>query len=414
MSISNKIWLSLAHMGGEEQKFIQLAFETNWVVPLGPNVDGFEGDLELFLGLQTGRVVALSSGTAAIHLALIQLGVNPGDEVICQSFTFSASANPIAYLGAKPVFIDSEKETWNMDPEMLEIAIEDRIKITGHKPKAIIPVHLYGMPAKMDEIIEIAGRYGIPVLEDAAEALGSRYKGRFCGTFGEFACLSFNGNKIITTSGGGALVCSSTEAAGVTKFLATQARDSAPHYQHSRVGYNYRLSNICAGIGRGQMLVLEEHIAARRAVNTRYNELLARVPGISFLSNPSDDFESNMWLTCIIIDPDIAGFTSDDLRLAMESANIETRPLWKPMHLQPVFSDAPRYINENNHGDKHEYNKEEKRVKKSVYASLPESDNSVCGHLFKNGLCLPSHPGLSDADLERVVDVVKGMTLMKY
>ena len=247
MSSQSKIWLSLAHMGGEEQKFILSAFDTNWVVPLGPNVDGFEKDLEAYISGDK-HIVALSSGTAAIHLALIQLGVQSGDEVICQSFTFSASANPIKYVGATPVFVDSEEETWNMDPKLLEIAIEDRIKITGKKPKAIIPVHLYGMPAKMDEIMEIADRYGIPVLEDAAEALGSKYKGRCCGTFGEFACLSFNGNKIITTSGGGALVCSNAEAAGVTKFLATQARDNAPHYQHSHIGYNYRLSNICAGI----------------------------------------------------------------------------------------------------------------------------------------------------------------------
>lgn len=291
-----KIWLSLAHMGGMEQKFIQSAFDTNWVVPLGPNVDGFEKDLEAYISGDK-HIVALSSGTAAIHLALIQLGVQPGDEVFCQSFTFSASANPIKYVGASPVFVDSEEETWNMDPKLLEIAIEDRIKITGKKPKAIIPVHLYGMPAKMDEIMGIADRYGIPVLEDAAEALGSKYKGRCCGTFGEFACLSFNGNKIITTSGGGALVCSNAEAAGVTKFLATQARDNAPHYQHSHIGYNYRLSNICAGIGRGQMLVLDEHISARREINNKYKKLLQGLPGISFLTNPSDEFESNMWLT---------------------------------------------------------------------------------------------------------------------
>ena len=341
--------------------------------------------------------MALSSGTAALHLALIQLGVKPGDEVICQSFTFSASANPIAYLGAKPVFVDSEEETWNMDPKLLEIAIEDRIKITCKKPKAIIPVHLYGMPAKMDEIMAIAEKYGIPVLEDAAEALGSKYKGRYCGTFGEFACLSFNGNKIITTSGGGALVCSNAEAAGVTKFLATQARDNAPHYQHSHIGYNYRLSNICAGIGRGQMLVLDEHIAARRDVNKRYIEMLSDLPGISFLKNPGKDFESNMWLTCILVEPDLAGFSREELRLAMETANIETRPLWKPMHMQPIFAEAPFY----GHDDS------------SCFTSLnndsdtePERENSVCGQLFEKGLCLPSHPGLSEEDLERVVGVV--------
>lgn len=323
----------------------------------------------------------------------------------------------------------------------------DRMRVTGRRPKAVIPVHLYGMPAKMGEILEVAGRFGIPVVEDAAEALGSKYRGRFCGSFGVFACLSFNGNKIITTSGGGALVCSNAEAAGVTKFLATQARDSAPHYQHSQVGYNYRLSNICAGIGRGQMLVLEEHIAARRAVNARYRELLAGVPGISFLTGPSDDFESNMWLTCIIVDPAVAGFNREDLRLAMEAANIETRPLWKPMHLQPVFADTPRYLNCGavqvtpchsflQHNDKlidrsgiflNEENREEnKEVNRGANleenlgqnrdqnrdqnrgsAQLPESDNSVCGQLFLHGLCLPSHPGLTDADLERVVGVVK-------
>ena len=383
-------------MGGMEQKFIQSAFDTNWVVPLGPNVDGFEKDLEEFIGGDK-HIVALSSGTAAIHLALIQLGVQPGDEVICQSFTFSASANPIKYVGATPVFVDSEEETWNMDPKLLAIAIEDRIKITGKKPKAIIPVHLYGMPAKMDEIMGIADRYGIPVLEDAAETLGSKYRGRCCGTFGEFACLSFNGNKIITTSGGGALVCSNAEAAGVTKFLATQARDNAPHYQHSHIGYNYRLSNICAGIGRGQMLVLDEHISARREINNKYKKLLQGLPGISFLTNPSDEFESNMWLTCILVDPKVAGFTREDLRLAMEAANIETRPLWKPMHMQPVFEEAPFY-GYNDSSCFTSFNKESD--------TEPERENSVCGQLFEKGLCLPSHPGLSDEDLERVVGVV--------
>ena len=286
-------------MGGQEQQFIQEAFDTNWVVPLGPNVDGFERDLQGYLG-EDKHIVALSSGTAAIHLGLIQLGVRPGDDVICQSFTFAASANPIKYLGANPVFIDSEPDNWNMSPEFLELAIKDRIAVTGKKPRAIIPVHLYGMPARMDRILEVAQRYDIPVLEDAAEALGSKYKGQFCGTFGEFACLSFNGNKIITTSGGGALVCRSADEAGVTKFLATQARDNAPHYQHSHIGYNYRLSNICAGIGRGQMLVLDQHIAARRAINNKYREMLKSAPGISFLENPNSDFESNMWLTIIL------------------------------------------------------------------------------------------------------------------
>ncbi len=376
MTNNPKIWLSLAQMGGKEQQFIQEAFDTNWVVPLGPNVDGFERDLQEYLGGDK-HIVALSSGTAAIHLGLIQLGVRPGDDVICQSFTFAASANPIMYLGANPVFIDSEPDNWNMSPEFLEVAIKDRIVVTGKKPRAIIPVHLYGMPARMDRILEVAKRYGIPVLEDAAEALGSKYKGQFCGTFGEFACLSFNGNKIITTSGGGALVCCSADEAGVTKFLATQARDNAPHYQHSHIGYNYRLSNICAGIGRGQMLVLDQHIAARRSINNKYREMLKDAPGISFLENPNSDFESNMWLTCVIVDPEKAGYTREDLRLRMEAANIETRPLWKPMHLQPVFAEYPFY------GD------------------------GTSEHLFTNGLCLPSHPSLTDDDLARVVGVFK-------
>jgi len=371
-----KIWLSLAHMSGKEQKYIQEAFDTNWVVPLGPNVDGFERDLEDFLGLEGGRVVALSAGTAAIHLALVQLGVTRDDEVICQSFTFSASANPIAYQGARPVFVDSEPETWNMDPVLLRKAIEDRMAKTGKKPKAIIPVHLYGMPARMDEITSIANEYQIPVLEDAAEALGAEYKGQKCGTFGEFACLSFNGNKMITTSGGGALVCKTAEEAKRTKFFATQARDNAPHYQHSKIGYNYRMSNICAGIGRGQMYVLEDHIKARRSNHAFYKEQLKDFPGISFLENPNPDFQSNYWLTCIIVEPSVAGFTREDIRLKMEAANIETRPLWKPMHLQPVFKDCPFY------GD------------------------NVSGELFDKGLCLPSGPLLTREDLERVIDVV--------
>ena len=380
---NKRIWLSLAHMGGQEQQFIQEAFDTNWVVPLGPNVDGFEKDLENYLG-EHKHIVALSAGTAAIHLALVQLGVGPGDEVICQSFTFSASANPIKYVGATPVFVDSELDTWNMDPELLRKAIEDRINFTGRKPKAIIPVHLYGMPAKMEEIMAVANEYGIPVLEDAAEALGATYKGQKCGTFGAFACLSFNGNKMITTSGGGALVCSTKEEADFTKHLATQARDNAPHYQHSKVGYNYRLSNICAGIGRGQMLVLQQHVEARRGINKKYRELLNGIPGLSFQSNPSSDFDSNMWLTCIVVDPAEAGFTREELRLAMEQENIETRPLWKPMHLQPVFADAPYY------GDQ----------------------LSVSENLFDRGLCLPSHPGLTEIDLQRIVAVIQRMAGM--
>ena len=371
--VKPRINLSLAHMSGHEQRFIQEAFDTHWVAPLGPNVEGFERDLEDFLGLERGRVVALSSGTAAIHLALLQLGVAPGDEVICQSFTFAASANPIRYLGASPVFVDSRPDHWNMDPELLEVALADRIRVTGRRPKAVIPVHLYGMPAPMDGIMRVAGKYKVPVLEDAAEALGSVYKGRPCGTFGQFACLSFNGNKMVTTSGGGALVCSTVEEAGRALFFATQARDNAPHYQHSQIGYNYRLSNICAGIGRGQMLGLEGFVRRRRAINGMYRRLLGgsdttfatvpgisfltdpsvdfesnhwlegNIPGISFLTNPSADYESNHWLTCILVDPAVAGFTREDLRLALEADNIESRPLWKPMHLQPVFAGAPFY-----------------------------------------------------------------------
>ncbi len=376
--MSERIWLSLAHMGGQEQRFIQEAFDTNWVVPLGPNVDGFEKDLEQFLGNGV-HVVALSAGTAAIHLGLVQLGVMQGDEVICQSFTFSASANPIAYQGAKPVFVGSEPDTWNMNPVLLRVAIKDRIAKTGKKPKAIIPVHLYGMPARMNAILTIADEYGIPVLEDAAEALGAEYKGRKCGTFGEFACLSFNGNKMITTSGGGALVCRTEEEAKRTKFFATQARDNAPHYQHSHIGYNYRMSNICAGIGRGQMYVLEDHIARRRAINQLYRKLLHDLPGITFHTNPNSDFNSNYWLTCIVIDPQEAGFTREELHLKMEEENIETRPLWKPMHLQPVFADCPYY-----------------------------GDNTE-GRLFDNGLCLPSGPTLTDKDIERVAGVIRNM-----
>ena len=378
IKMNKRIWLSLAHMGGKEQDFIKEAFDTNWVVPLGPNVDGFEKDLEQFLGNEV-HVAALSAGTAAIHVGLVQLGVTQGDEVICQSFTFSASANPIAYQGAKPVFVGSEPDTWNMSPRFLREAIEDRIAKTGKKPKAIIPVHLYGMPARMDEILAIADEYDIPVLEDAAEALGSAYRGRKCGTFGEFACLSFNGNKMITTSGGGALVCRTAEEAERTKFFATQARDKAPHYQHSHIGYNYRMSNICAGIGRGQMYVLEEHIARRREINRLYRLLLQDVPGIAFHTNPDEDFESNYWLTCIVVNPDEAGFTREDLRLRMERENIETRPLWKPMHLQPVFACCPYY-----------------------------GDNTE-GRLFDDGLCLPSGPILTDEDIQRVVDVIKKM-----
>jgi dTDP-4-amino-4,6-dideoxygalactose transaminase len=373
---NKKIWLSLAHMGGHEQKFIQEAFDTNWVVPLGPNVNGFEADLEHFLG-EGVHVVALSSGTAAIHLALIMLGVSPGDEVLCQSFTFAASANPITYLGGRPVFVGSEPDTWNMCPKALEEAIVDRVAKTGNKPKAIIPVHLYGMPAKMNEIRAIADKYGIPILEDAAEALGSEYEGRKCGTFGEYACLSFNGNKIITTSGGGALVCPSKEAAKQVMFYATQARDKAPYYQHSCIGYNYRLSNICAGIGRGQMMVLDKHVARRRQIHAIYKRELEKLPGITLLDNPSGAFNSNHWLTCIVVNPKRTGFTREELRLEMERENIETRPLWKPMHLQPVFANATYY------GD------------------------DTGEQLFNNGLCLPSGSSLTNDDVMRVIRVIK-------
>lgn len=376
--MKSRIWLSLAHMGGREQEFIQEAFDTNWVVPLGPNVDAFEKALAEFLG-EEKQVVALSAGTAALHLGLILLGVGVGDEVICQSFTFSASANPITYQGARPVFVDSEDSTWNMDPVLLEEAIKDRLRKTGKLPKAIVPVHLYGMPGRLEEIIVVASRYGIPVLEDAAEALGSEYKGQKCGTFGELAALSFNGNKMITTSGGGALVCRTEEEARQAKFYATQARDAAPHYQHSHIGYNYRMSNICAGIGRGQMFVLEEHIARRREIHGLYTALLKEVPGISVLQNPSPDFNSNFWLTCITVDPALAGCTREDIRLALDADNIESRPLWKPMHLQPVFADAPFY------------------------------GNGTSERLFDSGLCLPSGPTLTDEDIERVVSVIKGV-----
>lgn len=371
--MDKRIWLSLAHMSGREQDFINEAFATNWVVPLGPNVNGFEDDLEKYVG-EGKRVVALSAGTAALHLGLVMLDIQPGDEVICQSFTFSASANPIVYVGAKPVFIDSEEDTWNMSPELLEKAIIDRKKATGRYPKAIIPVHLYGMPAKMDEIMAIADRYGIPVLEDAAEALGSEYKGRKCGTFGAYGALSFNGNKMITTSGGGALVCSTDEEKQRIMFYATQARENAPHYQHEKIGYNYRMSNICAGIGRGQMFVLDEHIAHRRMIHWFYTEAFADIDGIAIKQNPADEYNSNFWLSCMTIDPEKIRVSREDIRISLDKANIETRPLWKPMHLQPVFRSAPAYV------------------------------NGVSERLFDRGLCLPSGPMVSLADAQYVVD----------
>ena len=374
--MNKKIWLSLAHMGGREQDFIREAFETNWVVPLGPNVNAFEATLASYLG-EERHVVALSAGTAALHLGLIQLGVGPGDEVICQSFTFAASANPVVYCGGVPVFVDSEEDTWNMDPVALEEAILDRKAKTGKYPKAIIPVHLYGMPAKMDEICAIAEKYGIPVLEDAAEALGAEYKGRKCGTFGEFAALSFNGNKIITTSGGGALICRTQEQATRTMFYATQARENRPYYQHEKIGYNYRMSNICAGIGRGQMEVLDAHVARRREIHALYTKLLAEIPGITVKQAPSPEFDSNFWLSCILVDPAKFGMDYEALRQKFEAANIETRPLWKPMHMQPVYANAPFY------------------------------GNGTSEKIFSQGLCLPSGSSLTDGDIACVVEVLK-------
>jgi dTDP-4-amino-4,6-dideoxygalactose transaminase len=374
--MKNKIWLSSPHMGGHEEDFVKQAFIDNWVAPLGPNVDGFENDLQNYL--DTGiNVAALSSGTAALHLALILLGVERGDEVICQSLTFAASANPISYLGAIPIFVDSEMDTWNLCPIQLENAIEDRIK-RGNKPKAIVGVHLYGMPFKVEAIKEISEKYSIPLIEDSAEALGSTYKGLKCGTFGHMSILSFNGNKIITTSGGGALV--SWDAALVKKavFLATQARDDAPHYQHSHVGYNYRMSNICAGIGRGQMMILDKHIQLRRNHNQFYRNLFNGVKGVEVFAEPDSHYFSNHWLTCIVIDPNLTnGVDAYKLKHALEVENIESRPVWKPMHMQPVFKDFPFY------------------------------GGNVAEHLFKYGLCLPSSSNLSEADLIRITLVVK-------
>lgn len=373
--MNSKIWLSSPHMGGNELKYIHEAFDANWVAPLGPNVNGFEEDLSIFLN-QEVYVAALSAGTAALHLALIECGVSHGDEVICQSMTFSASANPIAYQGATPVFVDSEKDTWNICPVALEEAIQDRIA-KGKTPKAIIAVHLYGMPYKVEEVHAVAEKYNIPVIEDAAEALGSTYKGQAAGTFGRFGALSFNGNKIITTSGGGALVCQSKEDKDKAVFLATQARDNAPHYQHSHIGYNYRMSNITAGIGRGQMEVLIDRVAARRAMNKFYQELFANIDGVTVFTEPSDDFYSNHWLSAIVIDPAIAGKTREDLRLAFLEDDIESRPLWKPMHMQPVFVDAPYY------------------------------GGTVAEELFDNGLCLPSGSNLTDEERARITAKVK-------
>lgn len=413
--MGKRIYLCLAHMSGTEQAFIKEAFDTNWVVPLGPNVNGFEEDLKQFAG-GGKEVVALSSGTAAVHLALIACGVRPGDEVIVQSFTFCASSHPITYLGAVPVFVDSEKDSWNMDPDLLEETVKDRIARTGKTPKAIIPVALYGMPYRIDRIMEIADRYGIPVIEDAAEGFGSRFDGRMLGTFGRYGVLSFNGNKMITTSGGGALICPDQESKNEIMFYATQAREAYPYYQHERIGYNYRMSNICAGIGRGQMTVADEHIAHHRRLCGLYRELLAGVDGITLHENPSDRYDSNYWLNTVVIDPELrvrgeehvyevavngavggaAGVTHaastlhtdcepnrnvEAMRIALDAAGIESRPLWKPMHCQPVYKDAPAYV------------------------------NGVSESLFRTGLCLPSGPCVTDDDVRCIVDNIKAAIL---
>lgn len=370
--MKSKIWLSSPHMGGTEMKYVQEAFDTNWIAPLGPNVDGFEQDIATFFDNQV-KVAALSSGTATLHLALVLVGVQPGDEVICQSFTFSASANPINYVGATPVFVDSEEETWNMSPKYLEEAIKDRIA-KGKKPKAIIPVHLYGMPAKMEEIMAIAKAYEIPVIEDAAEALGSHINGKMCGTFGDIGILSFNGNKIITTSGGGALISGNDTYVEKAKFLSTQARDQAPHYQHSNIGYNYRLSNILAGIGRGQMEVLKDRIDTRRSIYNWYEKLFADKSGITLFKEPTG-YYCNRWLTPILVNKEATkGIDREQIRLSLEKENIESRPLWKPLHKQPIFEQYPFY------GD------------------------GTSERLFENGLCLPSGSNMSEEDLERIKD----------
>jgi dTDP-4-amino-4,6-dideoxygalactose transaminase len=379
---NQKIWLSSPHMGGTEQNYIKEAFDANWVAPLGPNVNGLEQDLENYLGNQD-NVGALSSGTAAIHLGLILLGVQTGDEVICQSMTFSASANPILYQGATPVFIDSEKQTWNLCPVALEAAIIDRIKM-GKKPKVIIAVHLYGVPYQIEAVREVANKYTIPILEDSAEALGSSYKGQKCGTFGDIGILSFNGNKIITTSGGGAIVTKTAALKEKAIFYATQSRDNAPHYQHSEIGYNYRMSNICAGIGRGQMEVLDEHVALRRQMHDFYVKLFASIEGVEVFEAPNENYFANYWLTAITIDATKTnGITRETLRLAFDAANIESRPLWKPMHLQPIFSTYPYY------------------------------GSNVAETLFDNGLCLPSGSNLTDIDRERIAAVIEDVFCVK-
>ena len=409
--MSKRIYLCLAHMSGHEQKFIKEAFDTNWVVPLGPNVNGFEEDLQNFVG-ENKEVVALSSGTAAVHLSLVACGVQAGDEVMVQSFTFCASSHPITYLGATPIFIDSEKDSWNMDPELLDKAIQDRIAKTGKKPKAIIPVYLYGMPGKIDEIMAIGTKYGIPVIEDAAEGFGSKFDGQICGTFGKFGVLSFNGNKMITTSGGGALICPNKEIKQEIMFYATQAREAYPYYQHEKIGFNYRLSNICAGIGRGQMIIANQHIEHHKHIFELYKKLFIGVDGITLHENPSPRYDSNYWLITIVLDPALrvkgeehayevaitgavggaAGVTHqaatlhtdcepnnnvEAMRLALDAANIEVRPLWKPMHLQPVYKNNPAYT------------------------------NGVSESLFKCGLCLPSGPYVTDEDVKYIVEEIK-------
>jgi dTDP-4-amino-4,6-dideoxygalactose transaminase len=374
----NKIWLSSPHMGGTEKKYIQEAFDTNWVAPLGPNVNGFEQDLESYLGANA-HVGALSSGTAAIHLGLILLGVQAGDEVICQTMTFSASVNPILYVGATPVFIDSEEETWNLCPLALEAAIIDRIQ-KGKKPKAIITAHLYGVPYQIEVVRALANSYKIPILEDAASALGSTYKGQKCGTFGDISILSFNGNKIITTSGGGAIITKTAAQKEKAIFYSTQSRDNASHYQHSEIGYNYRMSNICAGIGRGQMEVLDKHVVLRRQMHDFYVEVFASIEGVDVFSTPNEEYYANYWLSAITIDATkTKGISAETLRLALEAENIESRPLWKPMHLQPIFSTYPYY------------------------------GKKVAENLFENGLCLPSGSNLTDKDRERIAIVIKSV-----
>lgn len=409
--MDKRIYLCLAHMSGKEMGFIQEAFDTNWVVPLGPNVNAFEQELEHFVG-QDKKVVALSAGTAAVHLALLACGVGQGDEVIVQSFTFCASSHPVTYLGATPVFVDSESDTWNMDPVLLETAVQDRIKKTGRKPKAIVPVYLYGMPGRIDGIMSVASKYGIPVIEDAAEGFGSRFEGRMCGTFGTYGVLSFNGNKMITTSGGGALICPNEDAKKEIMFYATQAREAYPYYQHEQIGYNYRMSNICAGIGRGQMTVADEHIAHHRHVCNLYGDLLKDIEGITLHENPSERYDSNYWLNTVLLDEGLhvkgeenayheavkgavggaAGVTHEvdsvhtscepnrnveAMRLWLDKAGIESRPLWKPMHLQPVYADSPAYV------------------------------NGVSESLFKRGLCLPSGPWVTDEDVHYIVEEMK-------